>query len=78
MVGFWYVFMFILAEEIIQMCGNISLSAEEEHGVTLPSMELEEIGKEGHLCLLGGFYVEKLINEDDGLFLGLDRFGGFS
>jgi hypothetical protein len=37
-VGFWYVFMFILAEEIIQMCGNISLSAEEEHGVTLPSM----------------------------------------
>lgn len=53
-----------MAEELSLMCGNLSLSEEEEIGVTLQAQEVAEIGKEGELCLVGGLIVEKPFNRE--------------
>jgi hypothetical protein len=40
-----------MANNLVKMCGNLSLSEEEEQGVTLLVQDLVEIRPESDLCL---------------------------
>lgn len=53
-----------MAEDLALWCGNLSLSTEEESGVTLCASEIEEIGRAGELCLMGGLVAEKSFNKE--------------
>lgn len=54
----------MMEDELVQLCGNLHLSVEEETGVTLRPTMIEEIGRERDLLLAGGLVVGKMINKE--------------
>lgn len=48
-----------MEEDLTRRWGNLSLSEEEQQGVTLLAFEIEEIRRKGAMCLLGRLIVER-------------------
>jgi hypothetical protein len=53
-----------MAEQLEELCGNISLSEGEKAGITITEGEIEEVRAQGGRCLVGWIWMTKKVNKD--------------
>jgi hypothetical protein len=53
-----------MAEQLEELCGNISLSEGEKTGITITEGEIEEVRVQGGRCLVGRIWMAKRVNKD--------------
>jgi hypothetical protein len=53
-----------MAEELEELCGNISLTEGEKSGINISEGEVVEAREKGTRCLVGKIWFGKRINKD--------------
>ena len=53
-----------MAEQLKELCGNISLCEGERAGITITDGEIEEVRAQGGQCLVGRIWMARKVNKD--------------
>jgi hypothetical protein len=53
-----------MAEQLEELCGNISLSKGERTGITITEGEIEEARVQGGRCLVGRLWLARRVNKE--------------
>jgi hypothetical protein len=53
-----------MAEQLEELCGNISLSEGEKARITITEGEIEEVRAQGGRCLIGRIWMGKRVNKE--------------